>query len=178
MSKYLEAAEAAKNLNKMVRGVLLVGEMLEQVGSLEYAAEDAKKHATKAREELAGAKVALEAAQAAVSKVQADAEAREARSKARAEQMAADAQVEAARVIGEAQDQAAGILAKVADESARKRQEVDGHVAAAGIALDEASKTLDGLNAAVSKRKAELEAVEKNLAKAKAEAARIFGLKE
>ena len=178
MSKFLEAAEAAKNLNKMVRGVLLVGELLEQVGSLESAAEDAKKHAAKAKAELEAAVKELAKAQAEVAREEEKAEkVREAAAAAKAKTLA-DASAQAERTVEAAKSKAAEVLSAAAAEAAHRRQEVDGHVHAAGIALDEASRTLDAFHLKTQERRAELEVLEKNLAKAKAEAARIFGLKE
>ena len=54
MSKYTEAAEAAKNLHNSLRGVMLVGEQLEELGSIEdrkHQLEREVKTVTEARDQ-------------------------------------------------------------------------------------------------------------------------------
>lgn len=131
----IEAADAVKNLNKTLRGIFLVGERLEAIGSLEAAAEDARKQLEPLNAEIARRKAELvklnEKSKAAVGEAEGIIANAHAQVAAVTDKAAADADAvlglasaQAADLVSRAEGSAQSVRAAAAQDKARVDSEV------------------------------------------------------
>jgi chromosome segregation ATPase len=178
MSKLLEAAEAAKTLNRHLRGILLVGEALEHLGSLEEEERQAKLRTDKANEALRAALSELDYAKLDVEKAKADAQAVRQRAEAVAGEVAVDAKDRADALVAAATATAEHARASAVAHAEQVLDDVRRRKHVAESAVKQAERTLAELQAEVAHKQGELAGVNEKLNQARAEAARIFGIKE
>lgn len=177
MSTYMEAAEAAKNLNKMLRGVLLVGEALERVGSIEAAEEDARTKLARAQAQLFEASSELDAALQAVNGAHAQAQSIVADAKAAARRTVDAAQADASKLSADAAAQVAEVERAAKKQADQVVAQAESRRAMLEVDVERMTQAVHELDARVEASKQELEETESKLTRAREEAARIFGVK-
>lgn len=157
MSKALIAADNIRNLLTRFEGLLELGKFLEEIGSLDQAAEEARSHAEAARADLTRERAMLEQAKRDVSDAQAE-----------AGRILSHANGESVQILSKANVQAKGIIEVAQADALRISAEATAFVEAERAALEDLKNQRMGLNLELSEKSAELARVEGALAEARA----------
>lgn len=175
MSSKSNAAESIRRLAVQYQQMVEAADLLDSIGSLEQAAAEAKKAAEAARADTAAARAEADKAKAEAKK-----------SKEKVDKILSDADGEALAKVQEAEIKAQGIVAdaKAKAEQITNKAAVDVADATAGVAGRVAELTtmrlrleqeLAALQNDIDAKKAEADDVEKRLAKAQAQVAKLLG---
>ena len=175
MADYQAASDAIKRMAQQYQQLMDVAGVLDQIGSLDNAANEAKSAQTKAQADLAASKAALDAANAGLAAVKQQGDDLLAKAQADADAQVRAAQDQIDKLVARATNDAATIMAKATADGEATAQAISDKIAGQRLMLaavdqsvGEAQKDLDDLIAQST-------AAEKRLAAAQAQIQKLLG---